>query len=335
MKITASVCASTHSSSTLLTPSIEATSDASEPQPLPSEWNASNSYAFRYSHPQSAMEYIVKVGRLGNKATVDGIAVEAGKRTSFDIDPNDYISGSSLPSTPLPPGGALSTASSTLQTVFISPARLSDLGTLLKLKIIQQLAPGISKAGYEEETTPNVPQRAPSPRAPATIPAPSADPSPARPYPITDPLAAPPRPHLPTGLEAPPGFDDEYDMLRPPGRLPGGLVGPAPGLGERDLYPAGLGPRDALRPHFAGGLGRVPGAAPGGGGGGGMHPTFDDPLFGGGGGEGSAGYDPLAPPGARYDPTGPADPRAGLGFGGAARRGPPNPFGGFGSGDFI
>ena len=281
------------------------------------------------------MEYIVKVGRLGNKATVDGIAVEAGKRTSFDIDPNDYISGSSLPSTPLPPGGTLSTASTTLQTVFISPARLSDLGTLLKLKIIQQLTPGISKAGYGEDAAPPAPQRAPSPRAPSTIPTPSSIPPPARPYPFTDPLAAPPRPPHPSGLDAPPGFDDEYDLQRPPGRLPSGLGGPAAGLGERDLYPAGLGPRDALRPHFAGGLGR-PGAFTGGGG---MHPTFDDPLFGGrgsGGGEGDGpAFDPLAPPGARYDPVGPGDPRAGMGFGGAGRRGPPNPFGGFGSGDFI
>ena len=50
-----------------------------------------------------------------------------------------------------------------------------------------------------------------------------------------------------------------------------------------------------------------------------------------------------APPGARYDPVGPGDgppnlrggtrfPRGGGGFG---TGGPPNPFGGFGEGDFI
>jgi hypothetical protein len=74
-----------------------------------------------------------------------------------------------------------------------------------------------------------------------------------------------------------------------------------------------------------------------------MHPTFDDPLFGGGGGGwpgGPGAGDPQVPPGARYDPTGPSDPRGGPGgFPGAGHRGPgggpPNPFGGYGSGDFI
>jgi len=334
VKIIALVCPFVPVYAAELTPPVEAASDANEPQPLPSEWNVSNSYAFRYSHPQSAMEYVVKVGRLGNKATVDAIAVEAGKRASFDIDPNDYISGSSLPSTPLPPDGSLTAASATMQTIFISPARLSDLGSLLKLRIIQPLAPGLSKAGYEDSGSTTAPQRAPSPRAPATIPSPSAEPAPARPYvPFADPLAAPRRPPLPPGLE-PPGFDDEYDVLRPPGRLPGGPL--PPGLGARDLYPPGLGPLDPLRPHFAGGgLGGVPGGLGGPGAGGGMHPTFDDPLFGGAGEGNAGGRDPRVPPGARYDPTGPGDPRAGMGFGGAGRRGPPNPFGGFGSGDFI
>ena len=76
-----------------------------------------------------------------------------------------------------------------------------------------------------------------------------------------------------------------------------------------------------------------------------MHPTFDDPMFGGGDGVGGVGgYDPRAPPGARYDPVGPGDGppnlrdgprfpggRGGGGFGGA----PHNPFGGFGGNDFI
>lgn len=108
-------------------------------------------------------------------------------------------------------------------------------------------------------------------------------------------------------------------------------------IGEQDLYPPGLGPHDPLR------------MGPGGiRGGGGMHPTFDDPLFGGRGGNG--GYDPRAPPGARYDPVGPDDdppmgamggrfpgrgPGGGGGGGGGGFGGPPNPFSGFGHGDFI
>ena len=100
-------------------------------------------------------------------------------------------------------------------------------------------------------------------------------------------------------------------------------------IGARDLSPPGLGPNDPLR------------MGPGGGfqGGGGMHPTFDDPLFGGQGG--ARPYDPRAPPGARYDPIGPGDGppnmRGGPRFPGAPGRGGfgRNPFGGFGSNDFI
>jgi hypothetical protein len=112
-------------------------------------------------------------------------------------------------------------------------------------------------------------------------------------------------------------------MNRPPRGYPGLGGGRNPyNIGERDLYPAGLGPNDPLR----GSMG--PGFGPGGGG---MHPTFDDPLFGGGGGVG--GYDPRAPPGARYDPVGPGEPPVGrnpgpLGSRGRGGRG----FGGFGGG---
>jgi len=151
-------------------------------------------------------------------------------------------------------------------------------------------------------------------------------PQPARPYPFNDPLAAAPRRPLPDGGFAPPGFDDEYDLQRPlrgmAPQFPG--AGSPFGIGGDDLNPPGLGPHDPLRGSFVGG-----GGLGGGTGTGGMHPTFDDPLFGGRG-RGQGGFDPQAPPGARYDPTGPGD---GPHFGRGGR--PPNPFGGFGGNDFI
>lgn len=105
------------------------------------------------------------------------------------------------------------------------------------------------------------------------------------------------------------------------------MVHPLPGagspfnIGHDDLNPPGLGPNDPLRGSFVGG----------GGFGGGMHPTFNDPLFRGTGGRGRGGQgNPQVPEGARYDPLGPGDgPQRGVG----GR--PPNPFGGFGSNDFI
>ena len=284
------------------------------------------------------MEFIVKVGRLGSKAIVDGIALGADKRTSFDIAVADYISPSSLPATPLPAtDGTLESAQQKIQDIFISPARLADFGALLKLNIIQKLAPSISKEGYEEErSTEENRERAPFPRAgPAHDPPGYEDPEPARPnpYPFNEPLAAEPRRAFPPDLE-PPGFEDEYDILRAPGRI-GGRAGPRPplGIGHDDLYPAGLGPNDPFRPSFGqgGGFGGM---------GGGMHPSFDDPLFGGRGNpRGRGSGDPQVPGGARYDPVGPGDPRGGMRFPGAGHMGPgggpSNPFGGFGSGDFI
>ncbi|KAK3077786.1 hypothetical protein LTS18_009318, partial [Coniosporium uncinatum] len=260
----------------------------------------------------------------------------------------EYISKSNLPASPVKSDSSTNEAQQKLQHIFISPGRLADLGALLKLRIIQKLAPGIQKEGYEEtqqSTETNTPsssnQRQPpqrEPERPTYDPLRQPDPPPARPYPFDDPLAAAPRrPH--PDLE-PPGFEDEHEILRGPrGGIPGGR---SPyGIGHDDLYPPGLGPNDPMRPHFGGGIPRPGGM------GGGMHPTFDDSMFGGGGGGG--GFNPQAPPGSRFDPVhpgqAPQDPRGGMrgggrfpggggGFGGMGGR-PPNPFGGFGDGDFI
>lgn len=274
------------------------------------------------------MEYLLKISRLGNKALIYGVGLGDDKTASFEVKAQDYISEGSVPA--VTPDSDLP---SSLSNVFISQGRITDLSSLFKLKIIQKLAPGISKEGYEEtreriqqrreEEQQRQPRRDPLRDGPVM-------PEPARPYPFDDPLAAPPRRPVPAGDFPPPGFEDEYEINRPPRGGYGGIRGP--NIGERDLYPPGLGPNDPLR------------MGPGGGfrGGGGMHPTFDDPLFGGEGG-GTGQYDPRAPPGARYDPVGPGDgppnlrggprfpggPRGGGGFGGG------NPFGGFGGGDFI
>lgn len=312
---------------------IDAHADAENPEPLPTAWNAHNSYAFRYKHSQSALEYIVKVNRLGGKAVVFGIGMGDDKTANFDVTVKDYISESSLPVSPSTDGSNDDLAKK-LQDVFISEGRLSDFGALLKLSIIQKLAPGLSKAGYEASSTQDnrdanpgrdQPQRgegADNPRRPPE------EPEPARPYPFVDPLAQPRQPGRPLP-EPIPGFEDEYEINRPPRGPLGGNRNPM-GMGHNDLYPPGLGPHDPLRPHLGGGL-PFPGGM-----GGGMHPTFDDPLFGGQGGQG--GYDPMAPPGSRYDPVGPGgaprDNRGGTRFPGAGGR-PPNPFGGFSDGDFF
>ena len=214
-----------------------------------------------------------------------------------------------------------------------------DLASLFKITIIQKLMPNLHKEGYEEaandagaaerERVRDMREEDHTRRQPRADPL-RADPLPlpARPYPFDDPLAAAPR--RPIADFPPPDFEDEYEINRPRG---GGYLprGSPFNIGHDDLNPPGLGPNDPFL--GSGGILR-PGM------GSGMHPTFDDPLFGGRGGQ-RGGYDPQAPPGARYDPVGPGDgpPIGGSGRfpggqGGTGGR-PPNPFGGFGNNDFV
>ena len=213
---------------------------------------------------------------------------------------------------------------------FINVGRLSDFGSLMRVKLIQKLVPNLSKEGYEEtqdqtaEGSSRQPAPGREPQPPRYDPPGLRDPL-AQPHPLQDPLVQPPRRGGRPLPDPMPGFDDEHEIYGRPGMggQPGGRLGR---YGERDLYPQGLGPNDPLR----GGVG--PGF--GGMGGGGMHPTFDDPLFTGQGQQGGRGGQ--APPGARYDdPFGPGGAQGGHPRGAGMGGRPPNPFGGFGDGDFI
>jgi hypothetical protein len=308
---------------------IEAQSDPSEPSPLPAEWNASKgSYAFRYKHGKSSMEFLLKINSMGNRAMVTGMGMGDDKPHTIDVKVADFVSESNLPTPTRTEDKDLEAAAKDIQNTFISAGRLSDFGSMMRVEIIQKLIPSLHKEGYEETFTGSA---ATNPREPAPgreDDRPRYDPlreerdPPARPLPLHDPLAQPRRP-LPEPI---PGFEDEFEIGRPQhGGIPGGGF---PRIGDRDLYPAGLGPNDPLRGGVGPGLGPM--------GGGGMHPTFDDPLFTGQGQRGP-GFNPQAPPGSRFDDPGPGfggvgggHPR-GAGMGGR----PPNPFGGFGDGDFI
>jgi hypothetical protein len=304
---------------------LETSSDRDDTQELPAEWNAhTGAYSFRYKHEQSSMEYLIKVNRMGNKVVVIGMALGDDKTYSFDVKTQEFMSEGNLPATPKKEGATDDEIERTIQNLFISMGRLSDIGSLMRLNIMQKFAPSLTKPGYEE--TPFSTSSESRTQEPHGADRPQRDPShedrnpPAIPYPFTDPLAHPRRP-MPEPM---PGFEDEFETGRPArGGLPGGGF---PRIGDRDLYPQGLGPNDPFRGGVGPGFGGMSG--------GGMHPTFDDPMFAGQGQRG--GYDPQVPPGARYDPMGPGPggrgghPR-GAGMGGR----PPNPFGGFGDGDFL
>lgn len=321
---------------------IEAHSDSEDPQPLPKEWNATNgSYAFRYKHGQSSMEFLIKVNRMGNKAVVMGMAMGDDRTANFDLRAQDYISEGNLPLTFEFKEGETEEEAQRKKLVdaFISVGRLSDFGSLMRVHLVQKFAPSLRKEGYEETAEESQSSssgtRQPAPGREDNTPGydplrEDRDPR-AQPHPLHDPLAQPRRPRGPLP-EPIPGFDDELDLQRPRGGIGGPQGGNFGRIGERDLYPQGLGPNDPLR----GGIGG-PGFGGGGiGGGGGMHPTFDDPLFAGQGGRGGGPFNGQAPPGARYDdPFGPGGPQGGHPRGAGMGGRPPNPFGGFGDGDFM
>jgi hypothetical protein len=286
---------------------------------LPKKWNThNNTYSFRYAPSESSTEYILKVNRLGNNAVIMGLAGE-DKATSFDLTVDDYISTNAFPLT------LASDAVATLKESFKSSARLEDLVGMFKVHVIQRFQP---RSAFKGATRESEDQRATQPEGPPRHDPLRDDqgPTPARPYPFDDPLAAAPRRPGPAGDFAPPGFEDEFEMNRPPrGFVPPYGGGGVPRSGQQDLYPQGLGPYDPLRGSFGPGRG-----------GGGMYPTPDDPMFGGSGGQG--GYNPRAPPGSRYDPVGPWDaPPSGRGQGPGGRGFGPGGFGsgGFGGGDII
>ena len=255
-------------------------------RPLPERWNIASSYSFRYAHSQSSLEFLLKINRLGNKVVIFGLGIGDDKTTSFDIVMKDFVSDSFFPYTPGDGEGEEESGGSRrkLQDGFISESRMTDLATLVKINIIQKLMPGLNKPGYEEGSTAaesiQRSQRPPEWEAEFDDPL-SVGFHPPRPF-------HPHRPPIPAG-EIPPGFEDEYEILRPPRQSPFPLGRNPLSIGEDDLNPPGLGSQPPLRGPFFG-EGGIPRPGFGGGPISGMHPTPNHPIFGGGNIQGI--YDP-------------------------------------------
>ena len=111
---------------------------------------------FRYAHPQSSLEFIIKVSRMGGKTVVMGVAMGDDKTTSFDFKTEDFTSASFFPWN--------KDEGQDIVRGFIGENRLKDLAGLFKINILQKLIPGLSKSGYSEEqitTTENPPSLEP------------------------------------------------------------------------------------------------------------------------------------------------------------------------------
>ncbi|KAH7319852.1 PI31 proteasome regulator N-terminal-domain-containing protein [Stachybotrys elegans] len=306
---------------------------------LPPQWNRGfGSFSFVYRHKQSSMRFVFRVDRMGTKVEIRGLAEGDDNIHRFERVVRDIISPSGLPVKIAIKDDGTEDRSNLVQQLrrtFVSDDAVAGIIRDTQVSIIQKLIPKLQSEDYEEiqeaqddlfNTRRREEQRNPD------RPFPTGGAQPDAPYPRPGPLpeAARAQPR-PTGDFPPPGFDDEYDLNRPPR---GGLMMPGRSpynIGHDDLHPPGLGPHDPFRGSFTGGGLPRPGGSSG------MHPTFDDPLFGGpgnGGDQGGFGYNPQAPPGARWDPLGPGGgprfPGPGGGRGGS-------PFGGnsFGGGGGI
>ncbi|KAF3114364.1 hypothetical protein TWF706_008295 [Orbilia oligospora] len=310
---------------------IDEANDLESLKALPSQWSSStSSLGFRYSHNQSAMKFLLRINRLGGKIVIMALGLGDDKTATLELVTKDWISESFFSE-----DTSSSDSRRPVEEAYISPSRISDLIASFKSNIIQKLVPGLHKPGYEEAaeavtststTTSSSNQRREGSGRP---PRPPGMEGPGDYDPLRIPSrGGPPRPFR--SPEDPPGFEDEYEINRPPGNpwgFPSGGVGGGRNpyrIGDDDLNPPGLGANPTLRGPFFGEEG-----------GNGMFVGPNHPMFGGR--QGGGVPDPRFPPGSRYDPVGPGGGPQG-GFGGPRGRFPRGPgggFGGFGSGDFI
>ncbi|KAG0318537.1 hypothetical protein BGZ99_005612 [Dissophora globulifera] len=297
--------------------------DLSKANVLPERWNASKeSYSFRYTHSHSQLTYLIKCMRLAGKCVIHGTTIETSKICSLELEVKDFASPSYFPFTT-----ATNLNTDPLWNGFISRSRINDLIAQFKLKIVQQLIPGLSKPGYQEESAPSSTTTG-SGSTSGTGAGRRADPG----YYPDDPLRFPgvggiPQPGRPGFVPRPPIFGDPFSAEDPE------FMGNPFEIGRSDLDP--FGGRIGGGFGGIGGLGGIGSGGIGGSSGGGMyvgpnHPMFRRPPGGIGGSGGSGIYggpQPLprgsVPPGARFDPIGPFGPSGGSAPGaGTAHRDP-------------
>ncbi|CCU75882.1 hypothetical protein BGHDH14_bgh04899 [Blumeria hordei DH14] len=302
---------------------------------LPTEWSASlNYFTFMYMDQQSSSKYVVKVDQLGDKAEIRAIKLGENQISRLEVAVGDYISSTALPLrlTITATGDEdRSDLDENFEKVFFSHTRLKELMTLIYDSILVNMVTSTTNDNHDlpisslkstnnDKTKNDTPLRKLSQTLEKIQPNNTPCSIPTQPCFSQDLTASTSSVYHPGGDFPPPGFDDEYDMMRLPHSRPH-IYGEVPfNIGHDDLNPPSLGPHDPLRGSFVGG-----GI---GGGTRGMHPTFGEPLFGGVEESNSRGYRAGVPPGARYYPTGPGDLPSNRG-------GPPNPFQGFGGGGFI
>ncbi|KAK9454320.1 hypothetical protein V1511DRAFT_525599 [Dipodascopsis uninucleata] len=313
------------------------------------EFSVSQTYfTYQYKYPKTGEKqaiFLLSIAKLGTKATIYGMPkANEDVSYSFDVRISDVIAqDASFP---------LSEISSSL---IVSDQALDTFSKLFQQNIIDAMVPAIrsqlSPTEVEEDSHGNLrpppyaetmdPYYSGTPsnttretiggRGSGNIPMPRIDPVPG-----VIPRDINPIPSNPSPLGGPPGFEDEYEILRGHRGLNTG-IGPDRSpftIGDDDRLPPG-GANPTISPFFPG-YGRSHN---------GMIPTADHPLFSNAGRARNPLQGPggLHPPGARwddpFDPTGGDSALDGLGgrnrgnrnfFNGPGRNGNGGAGGGFG-----
>ncbi|KAG7404180.1 30 kDa heat shock protein [Fusarium oxysporum f. sp. rapae] len=248
---------------------------------LPPQWNSGlGSYSFLYSYKQSAMVLSIRVNPMGKKVEIQGLALADDNICRIERSIGEVVKSDKLPirittkdneedrSDVAEKLWGLFTSEQAIAGMFpLVDAFLYDLILIsledilhdVKLHIIQKLIPKLQSKGYiepaEAEANARSERRAQVGQGPNRpchgdpminsymLPPPA----------ILPPEMARPRPH-PIGDFPPPGFENEYEMNRPP-RSGLQMPGRSPyNTGHDDLNPPSLGPHDPLRDSFTGGL---------------------------------------------------------------------------------
>ncbi|KAL0250751.1 hypothetical protein I308_102967 [Cryptococcus tetragattii IND107] len=274
--------------------------DSSQPPAgrLAEGWNSrgEDSYSFQYRHDQSAMNFRIRIGKMGNRAQIDAMA-EDGEPLNLSIVISELVDSGLFP---IPSSATASSAfnqgSPNASATAVGFKSVNDVKAFVekyRRNVISRLLPGLSIPGYNEASGSD-------PRAPPAGAPRGGEPSPARPV-------------VPRTGEP---FLDNINNVNPSGRNPASV-------GHRDLDPlASLRPPGSFNPTRDGG-GMLMDF---------NHPIFDsrrgrgfgDPDLDGPGGS-------IQPPGSRWDPVGPSPD--GVGGGGIFPGVGGNPLGGVGRGD--
>lgn len=136
---------------------------------LPEGWNArgEDSYTFTYRHGQSQMAFTIKVGRMGGRVCVSGMAevclraakrcpilifviLQDGEPHQYSILLSEYIQSSFLP---WPRQDEPTSRQRPLDEAFTSAAKVQELVGQFIREIVRVLVPGIPLPGVSEDTS--------------------------------------------------------------------------------------------------------------------------------------------------------------------------------------